>query len=123
MVGGGPHSSPAKADRCISQHFCSEKGVAHEIDPLLGRLVRPSWSCPVDWKSLRPVLSHPLRRARGKKTLEKRLSVAQLGLHENWNHGNADDPHVGSIMLAPDLLPFIGVFALLEAGVSVRQNT
>ena len=54
--------------------------------------------------------------ARGKRTLEKALSVAQLGLHENWNHGTADDPHVGSIMLAPDLLPFIGVFALLEAG-------
>ncbi len=54
--------------------------------------------------------------ARGKKILEKALSVAQLGLHENWNHGSADDPHVGSIMLAPDLLPFIGVFALLEAG-------
>jgi len=54
--------------------------------------------------------------ARGKKTLEKALSVAQLGLHENWNHGSADDPHVGSIMLAPDLLPFIGVFALLETG-------
>ena len=46
--------------------------------------------------------------ARGKKTLEKALSIAQLGLHENWNHGNADDPHVGSLMLAPDLLPFIG---------------
>jgi hypothetical protein len=54
--------------------------------------------------------------ARGKKTLEKALSVAQIGLHENWNHGSDDDPHVGSLMLAPDLLPFIGVFALLEAG-------
>jgi hypothetical protein len=54
--------------------------------------------------------------ARGKKTLEKAMSVAQLGLHENWNHGRDDNPHVGSIMLAPDLLPFIGVFALLEAG-------
>lgn len=54
--------------------------------------------------------------ARGKKTLEKALSVASLGLHENWNHGSDDDPHVGSVMLAPDLLPFVGVFALLEAG-------
>jgi hypothetical protein len=47
--------------------------------------------------------------ARGKKTLEKALSVAQLGLHENWNHGQADDPHVGSIMMAPELLPFVVV--------------
>ena len=54
--------------------------------------------------------------AAGKRVIEKALGVAQLGLHENWNHGSADDPHVGSIMLAPDLLPFIGVFALLEAG-------
>ena len=52
--------------------------------------------------------------ARGKRTLEKALGIAQLGPHENWNHGNADDPHVGSVMLAPDLLPFIGVFALLS---------
>lgn len=54
--------------------------------------------------------------ARGKRTLEKALGVAQLVLHENWNHGSADDPHVGSVLLAPDLLPFLGVFALLEAG-------
>ena len=54
--------------------------------------------------------------AAGKRVIEKALGVAQLGLHENWNHGSADDSHVGSIMLAPDLLPFIGVFALLEAG-------
>jgi len=54
--------------------------------------------------------------ARGKKTLEKALSVAQLGLYENWNRGTDRDPHVGSIMLAPALLPFLGVFALLEAG-------
>ena len=39
-----------------------------------------------------------------------------MGLHENWNHGTADDSHVGCVMLAPDLLTFIGVFALLEAG-------
>jgi hypothetical protein len=38
--------------------------------------------------------------ARGKKTLEKALGVAQLGLQENWNHGNADDPHVGSSVVA-----------------------
>jgi hypothetical protein len=54
--------------------------------------------------------------ATGKKTLEKALSVTQLTLHENWNHGTADDPHVGSVMLPPDLLSFIGVFSLLEDG-------
>jgi hypothetical protein len=54
--------------------------------------------------------------AAGKKVIEKALDVAQLGLRKNWNHGNTDDPHVGSVMLAPDLLPFLGVFALLESG-------
>lgn len=54
--------------------------------------------------------------AAGKKVIEKALDVAQLGLRENWNHGSSDDPHVGSVMLAPDLLPFLSVFALLESG-------
>jgi len=54
--------------------------------------------------------------ARGKKTLEKALAVAELGLHENWNRGTDTDPHVGSVMLAREVLPFIGVFALLEDG-------
>lgn len=53
---------------------------------------------------------------RGKKTLEKALGVADLGLQENWNQGSTENPHVGSIMLAPELLSFIGVFALLESG-------
>ncbi len=39
-----------------------------------------------------------------------------VGPQENWNGGAGDDPHVGSVMLAPDLLSFIGIFALLEAG-------
>ncbi|NLS93182.1 MAG: hypothetical protein GXX96_13580 [Planctomycetaceae bacterium] len=54
--------------------------------------------------------------ARGKKTLEKALGLAELGPQENWNRGADNDPHVGAVMLAPDLLSFIGVFALLEAG-------
>jgi hypothetical protein len=53
---------------------------------------------------------------RGKKTLEKALGLADLGLQENWNQGSAENQHIGSIMLAPELLSFIGVFALLENG-------
>lgn len=77
---------------------------AHGIVPLTGE------ACGLSYRILCDVT------ARGKKTLEKAMSIAQLGLQENWNHGSADDPHVGSVMLAPDLLPFVGVFALLEAG-------
>jgi hypothetical protein len=54
--------------------------------------------------------------ATGKKIIEKALDVANLKLRENWNHGNPDDPHVGCVMLAPELLPCLGVFALLEHG-------
>ncbi|MFZ1932389.1 MAG: hypothetical protein WAU84_01475 [Thermoguttaceae bacterium] len=77
---------------------------AHGIVPLTGE------ACGLSYRILCDVT------ARGKKTLEKALGVAQLGLQDNWNHGSADGAHVGSIMLAPELLPFIGVFALLEAG-------
>jgi hypothetical protein len=52
----------------------------------------------------------------GKKTLEKALDVAQLHLHENWNSGDQSDPHIGSILLPPDGLVFLAVFALLENG-------
>ncbi len=54
--------------------------------------------------------------ARGKRVLEKALDVAELGLRDNWNQGSDDDPHVGSVMLAREVLPFVGIFALLEAG-------
>lgn len=54
--------------------------------------------------------------ASGKRILEKALGVVELRLQENWNSGSAENPHVGSIMLAPDLLLFVGVFALLEHG-------
>ncbi len=76
----------------------------HGIIPLTGE------ACGLSYRILCDVT------ATGKKTLEKALSVTQLTLHENWNHGPADDPHVGSVMLPPDLLSFIGVFALLEDG-------
>ena len=54
--------------------------------------------------------------ARGKRILEKAFDVSELRLRESWNSGNDDDPHVGSIMLARELLPFVGVFTLLEDG-------
>ena len=52
----------------------------------------------------------------GKRILEKALAISELGLNENWNRGSDDDPHVGSIMMAHEFLPFVGIFALLEDG-------
>ena len=54
--------------------------------------------------------------AAGKRIIEKALDVAQLGLRENWNTGKAEDRHVGSIMLAPEILSVLEVFTLLEHG-------
>jgi len=54
--------------------------------------------------------------ARGKRVLEKAFGIPDFKLAENWNAGSESDPHLGSVMLAHDVLPFVGVFALLESG-------
>ena len=54
--------------------------------------------------------------AKGKIILEKCLGIPDLRLPPNWNTGSEAEPHVGSIMLAPELLVPIAVFALLENG-------
>lgn len=51
----------------------------------------------------------------GKRVLEKCLGV-HVELAEAWNRGTPADPHVGSLMLAPEMLTPLGVFALLESG-------
>lgn len=53
---------------------------------------------------------------KGRKILAKAFGIPNLQLAEAWNRGGKDDPHVGSIMLAPELLTPIAVFALLENG-------
>src|SRR5688500_15596888 len=53
---------------------------------------------------------------RGRTILAKCFGVPDLTLAEPWNRGSADDPHVGSIMLAQCMLQPIAVFALLESG-------
>ena len=53
---------------------------------------------------------------RGKQTIQKALGITNLGLPDNWNRGDPEDPHIGAIMLAPELLVPLAVFALLENG-------
>ena len=53
---------------------------------------------------------------KGQQTIQKALGVANLGLADNWNRGDPHDPHVGSIMLVPELFIPLGIFALLEHG-------
>jgi hypothetical protein len=53
---------------------------------------------------------------RGRRVLARCLGVPSLRLGVPWNRGRADDPHVGSVLLAPPMLVPVGVFALLEHG-------
>ena len=53
--------------------------------------------------------------AQGQKIIEKCLGVRLLPA-EPWNRGAQEDPHVGSLMLAPERLVPVGIFALLESG-------
>ena len=53
---------------------------------------------------------------KGKQTIQKALGVADLGLPDNRNGGDPHDPHVGSIMLVPELFIPLAIFALLEHG-------
>ena len=84
---------------------------AHGIEVLTGE------ACGLSYRILCDVT------ARGKATVEKALGVRELRLPEGWNRGEESDPHVGSILLAPELLPLLGIFALLEAGCSEVWRT
>ncbi len=52
----------------------------------------------------------------GRKIVAKTLGIPQLNLPPAWNRGSPEDPHVGSIMLAPELFTPLTIFALLEGG-------
>lgn len=50
---------------------------------------------------------------RGKAAIERTMDTA-LTLHENWNSGRADDPHIGSILLPYEFVAPIAIFCLLS---------
>ena len=52
---------------------------------------------------------------KGKRTLERALSVKELVLDAPRQPGPTGDRHVGSIMLAPGMLTFLALFALLDS--------
>jgi len=74
------------------------------IEPLTGE------ACGLMYRILCDVTEH------GKHVLEKCLGIPRLALPSPWNRGGDSDPHVGSIMLAPEMFVPIAVFALLESG-------
>lgn len=49
---------------------------------------------------------------RGKAIIERTMDT-QLTLHDPWNSGSKDDPHIGSLLLPLEFVPSIAVFCLL----------
>lgn len=95
---------PGKEGVVMKSIHCWNDLAKYGVDALTGE------ACGLSYRLLCDVT------ARGKKILEKAFGLSQLGLHENWNRGSAEDPHIGSLMLAPEVLTVLGVFALLESG-------
>jgi hypothetical protein len=68
-------------------------------------------ACGLSWRLLCDVTEQ------GAATFRKCFGLprdAKLG--EPWNRGSAEHPHIGSVMVTQEMLPVLGVFALLEAG-------
>lgn len=74
------------------------------FEPLTGE------ACGLMWRILFDVTE------RGRKIIGKCFGVPNITLAEPWNRGTDDEPHVGSIMLTPESLVPLAVFALLEDG-------
>ncbi len=53
--------------------------------------------------------------AKGRGILEAAFGLQCLNLEEPWNTGSKDSPHIGSLLLPPDLFATLAVFALLES--------
>jgi hypothetical protein len=51
--------------------------------------------------------------AKGKRIIERTMDV-KLELHDAWNSGTKDEPHIGSLLLPFEFIPSIAVFALLS---------
>jgi hypothetical protein len=77
---------------------------AYGIEPLTGE------ACGLSYRILCDITEA------SRKILAKAFGIPGFSLAEPWNRGTADNPHVGSIMLAPEQFTFLGIFALLESG-------
>lgn len=53
---------------------------------------------------------------KGKRLLEKALGMIEVQLESNWDYGTNEEPHIGCVMLCPEILTIIGVYALLDDG-------
>lgn len=53
---------------------------------------------------------------RGREIVARCFGVPNINLPEPWNRGPAEGPHVGCVMLSPEALTPLAIFALLEDG-------
>lgn len=53
---------------------------------------------------------------KGRKIVGTCLGIPDINLPEPWNRGTNEDPHVGCIMLAPEMRVPLAIFSLLESG-------
>ena len=83
---------------------CFNDLMAFGIEPLTGE------SCGLSYRILCDVTEA------GRRVLAQALGIPNLALPGNWNRGSDADPHIGSVMLAYEMLTPIAVFALLETG-------
>jgi hypothetical protein len=83
---------------------CFADLAAYGIEPLTGE------ACGLGYRILCDVTE------KGRNVLSKAFGIPTLVLAENWNRGSPQDPHVGCVMLAHEMLTSLAIFALLESG-------
>src|SRR5947208_3214060 len=97
--GAGTHSGDSvfqgiEAERCPPMKTITgfQDLTVFGIDPLTGE------ACGLSYRILCDVTEG------GRNVLAKAFGIPSIALPEAWNRGSAADPHVGSVMLAPELL-------------------
>jgi len=74
------------------------------IDPLTGE------ACGLSYRLLCDVTE------KGRRIVQKCFGFPDLSLAAPWNQGTDKEPHTGSLMLSPEMIIPLGIFALLEYG-------
>ena len=83
---------------------CFADLIAYGIDPLTGE------ACGLSYRILCDVTEN------GRNVLRKAFGIPHMNLSPSWNRGTDAAPHVGSILLALEMLVPLAVFSLLESG-------
>lgn len=69
-----------------------------------------SESCGLMWRALFDVTE------KGRQIIGTMFGYGGLKLAEAWNGSSSAGKHIGSILLTPEIMPVVAVFALLQSG-------